>query len=200
MRVALLTTDSREHYKDYQNASPSFGAAPEALLQGFRHLQNVEIHVVSCLQHAVSSPEKIGPNIWYHALHVPKIGWLRTAYQGCIRAVRKKLREIHPAIVHGQGTERECALTAVLSGHPNVLTIHGNMAELAHLLGGELGFYGRVAARLETFALRRTGGTFCNSTYTEELVRPRTRRTWRVPNAIRGEFFSKPLPTQKNTT
>src|SRR5258705_522892 len=57
-----------------------------------------------------------------------------------------------------------------------------------------------VAARLETFALRRTGGTFCNSTYTEELVRPRTRRTWRVPNAIRGEFFSKPLPTQKNTT
>ena len=48
----------------------------------------------------------------------PKIGWLRTLYQGCVRATRRKLREIQPDIVHGQGTERDCAIGAVLSGFP----------------------------------------------------------------------------------
>ena len=32
LRIALLTTDSREHYKDYGHSQPYFGAAPEALL------------------------------------------------------------------------------------------------------------------------------------------------------------------------
>jgi glycosyltransferase involved in cell wall biosynthesis len=33
---------------------------------------------------------------------------------------------------------------------------------------------------------------FCNSAYTEDLVRARARRTWRVANPIRAEFFSTP--------
>ena len=77
------------------------------------------------------SPEKLAPNIFFHSLYVPKLGWLRTAYQGCIRAVRKKLRELRPNIVHGQGTERDCAISAVFSGFPNVLTIHGNLRLIA---------------------------------------------------------------------
>ena len=34
----------------------------------------------------------------------------------------------------------------------------------------------------------------CNSTYTESLVKPRARKTWLVPNAVRREFFEVPLP------
>ena len=34
MKVAILTTDSREHYKEYGKREPFFGTAPEALLQG----------------------------------------------------------------------------------------------------------------------------------------------------------------------
>src|SRR5205823_257675 len=104
------------------------------------------------------SPAKLAENIWYWGLHVPKRGWLRSGYQGCIRAVRKKLKEIQPDIVHGQGTERDCALSAVLSGFPNVVTLHGNMAELARLLRARFGSYGWLAARLETFTLKRAGG------------------------------------------
>ena len=55
---------------------------------------------------SLASPEKIAPNIFYHSLLVPKIGWLRTGYQGCIRAVRKKLQEIQPDIVHSQGDRK----------------------------------------------------------------------------------------------
>src|SRR5579884_895840 len=99
LRVALLTSDGREVRRNYDPHEPDFGAAPEALMQGFAEISEAEIHTISCVQQPVVSPEKIAPNIFFHALHVPKIGWMRTGYQGCIRAVRKKLREIKTEIV-----------------------------------------------------------------------------------------------------
>lgn len=193
MKIVVLTTDNREHERCYTETMPRFGTAPEALLQGFARLEGIEVNVVSCIQKPMRLPEKLADNIWYHGLHVPKIGWLRTGYQGCIRAVRRKLKEIQPDIVHGQGTERDCAISAVFSGFPNVVTIHGNMAELARLFKAPIGSFHWLTARLENFTLRRTAGVFCNSAYTEALVRPRARRVWRVPNALRLAFFNSAL-------
>ena len=189
MRIALLTTDSREHFKEYGCPRPYFGAAPEALLQGFALQSDVEVHIVSCSQHPMCSPEKLADNIWFHSLHVPKMGWLRTGYQGCIRAVRKKLGEIKPDIVHGQGTERDCALSAIFSGYPNIVTIHGNMAELSRRFSSRIGSYGWLAGKLEDVTLPRTLGVFCNSAYTESLVNTRAKKSWRVANPIRSSFF-----------
>jgi len=192
MKIVVLTTDNREHHRNYHLTAPYFGPAPEALLQGFAQIPEVEIHVMACTQKKMQSPDKLAENIWFHVLHVPKIGWLRTLYQGCVRATRKKIREIQPDIVHGQGAERDCAMAAIFSGFPNVVTIHGNMAELARLFPVRIGSYGWLTARLENFALRRTAGVFCNSAYTEGLVRPRACQTWRVPNALRADFFEVP--------
>lgn len=195
MRIVQLTTDSREHYGDYANPQPYFGTAPAALLEGFAALPEVEIHVVSCVQQAVPSPQKIGPNIFYHSLVVPKLGWMRTLYLGCSRAVRCKLREIQPDIVHGQGTERDCAISAARSGFPNVVTIHGNMKAIAQIYGAKFGSFHWLAEKLEKAALKRTAGVFCNSAYTESLVAPRANKTWRVPNAVRNDFFT-PIPAR----
>ncbi len=191
MRIVILTSDNRERYKDYSHPTPYFGPAPEALLQGFMMLgKEVEVHVISCLQKPAPSPEKIADNMWFHGVHVPKAGWLRTLYQGCIRAVRKRVRDIRPDLVHGQGTERDCSISAIYSGFPNVLTIHGNMKSVArHHRGGPGGLFWGLSAVLETYALKRTIGVFCNSAYTESLVAPRAKRVWRVPNALRTAFF-----------
>lgn len=198
MKVVQLTTDAREHYKDYQNPQPYFGAAPEALLEGFKTIPEIEVHVVSCLQKKpVSSPEKLAENIYYHPLHVPNIGWMKTGYLGCIRAVRRKLQEIKPDIVHGQGTERDCAMSAVFSGFPNVLTIHGNIAELARIQSSIPGSFAWLQARFEDLCLPRTSGVFCNSAYTETLVSHRTRKTWRVPNPLRSSFFERTQSTPR---
>ena len=189
LKIAMLITDARVPGGLYDGPLPSLGTAPDALLQGFAGLPEVEIHVISCVQQPVISPEKLGSNIYYHSLLVPKFGWLRTGYQGCIRAVRKKLRELQPDVVHAQGTERDCALSAVFSGFPNVLTIHGNMRLVARHSRARPFSFLWLTAKLEQFTLPRTNGVVCITNYTREAVKSLARQTWVVPNAVDSSFF-----------
>jgi glycosyltransferase involved in cell wall biosynthesis len=194
LKIAILITDNREHDRAYTISMPYFAAGAASFFEGLARLPEVEVHVVSCTQKPMpDSPEKLAGNLWFHSLHVPKIGWLRTFYQGCIRAVRHKLKELKPDLVHGWGTERDNAISAVFSGFPNVVTIQGNMAELARMAGARVGSYGWLAAYLENFTMRRTNGVLCNSAYTRELVQPRTRQTWLVGHALRLPFL-EPAP------
>jgi glycosyltransferase involved in cell wall biosynthesis len=195
VKIALLSTDNRDPLLRYEVKDPIVPTPQEALLQGFATMPETEIHFVSCVRQPVHSPAKLAPNVFYHSLQVPKIGWMRTAYQGCIRAVRKKLREIQPDIVHGQGTERECAISAVFSGFPNVLTIHGNMRLIAALNREKPFSYNWIAARLEGFVLPRTDGVICITNYTRDAVKSLAPRTWVLPNAVDESFFDiRPLP------
>ncbi len=189
MRIVILTTDNRELQKDYNNPLPYFGTAPAALLQGFAALPEVEVHVVSCIRQPVGAPEKLAPNIYFHSVVVPKIGWMKTLFQGCIRAARKKIQEIQPDIVHGQGTEADCAMSAVFSGFPNVLTIHGNMRAVARANQVPAFSYNWMAARLESFVLPRTRGVVCITSYTQRSVAALAQKTWIVPNAVDPSFF-----------
>ena len=189
MRIALLTTDNREVLKDYHTPAPYFGTAPEALMQGFALMPEVEVHVVACLRRKVHSPPKLAHNIFFHSLHVPKLGWMRTGYQGCIRAVRKKLKTIQPEIAHGQGTELDCAISAVFSGFPNVLTIHGNMRCIARVTRARPFSFPWLAARLEGFTLPRSNGVVCITSHTQRAVANLAKRTWVVPNAVDASFF-----------
>ncbi|MGA3162960.1 MAG: glycosyltransferase family 4 protein [Verrucomicrobiota bacterium] len=190
MRVAILTTDNREPFKQYDKPEPFFGTALEALFQGFTGLADVEVHVVTCTQKPmIASPEKLADNIWFHSLLVPKIGWLRTGYQGCIRAVRKKLKEIQPDIAHGHGTERDSCISAIFSGFPNVLTIHGNMRLVARVNRAKPFSFFWLAARLEAFTVPRSLGVICLTNHTRTAVTSLARRTWVLPNAVDKTFF-----------
>jgi glycosyltransferase involved in cell wall biosynthesis len=191
VKIVQVTTDNREPFRQYDNPVPWFGTAPDGLLQGFATLPDAEVHVIGCTQRPMlSSPEKLAPNVWFHSLHVPKLGWMRTGYRGCIRAVRRKIQEIKPDIVHGQGTERECALSAVFSGFPNVLTIHGNMRQIARVNRARPLSFEWLGARLEAFTVPRTDGVICITGYTRQAVAPDGVRTWVVPNAVDQILFS----------
>jgi glycosyltransferase involved in cell wall biosynthesis len=190
MKIAILTTDNREPFREYHKPEPWFGTAPEALLQGFAQLPGLEVHVISCTQRPMAaSPAKLADNIFFHSLLVPKIGWMRTLYQGCVRATRKKLRELQPDIVHGQGTEREASLGAVFSGFPNVLTIHGNMRLVAKVERARPFSFWWNAARLETFTVPRALGVVCITNYTRDAMAGLAKKTWLVPNAVDESFF-----------
>jgi glycosyltransferase involved in cell wall biosynthesis len=193
VRIAFLTTDHRDDHRDYARSRPGFGPAPTTLLAGFAQLAGqCELDVIACTQQPVSTPHQLAANIRYHALHVPKLGWMRTGYAGCISAVRAAVRELRPDLVHGQGTERYCALSAVFSGRPAVLTLHGNMRAVARQLGARPFSFHWLQARLESFTLPRANGVICLSDYTRRQVGPLARRTWLVPNAAETAFFDLP--------
>ena len=190
MKIAMLVPDNRDEFRRYSDPEPYFGPAPTALLEWLAKIPECEIHIVCCIQQPLRSPAKLADNIYYHSILVPKWGWLRGGYLGCVRALRKKLREINPAVVHGQGTERYCALAAIYSGFPNVLTIHGNMRRVAKVNGARPFSFLWLAARMEQFALPRSDGVICNSTYTQLQVSSLAKRTWLVPNALQEKFFA----------
>lgn len=182
----------------WQGNYPSLATAPEAVLNGFKSMvSEIEVHVVSCTKHAMESPSKLAENIHFHQLVVPHFGWGRTAFAGCVLAVRRLLKDLKPDIVHGQGTERDCAISAVYSGFPNVITIHGNMERIYQMdLLGARSYYWLVS-KLETHALGRTAGVLCNSIHTRHLVEGRTRKTWLVPNPLRIAFLESGLPASR---
>ena len=193
MRIALLVPDNRENFRQYELTNPYFGTAPTALLEGFSmvgdHTEAPEIHVISCTQRRIPAPEKLAPNIWFHSLHVPKAGWLRSGYLGCTFAVRKKLKEIQPDLVHAQGTERDCAISAILSPYPKILTIHGNL----RLIKKQVGFRPFSAMWLQSYmeglVVPQFDGVICITNYTKDAVEHEVPKTWVVPNAVDPSFL-----------
>jgi len=88
---------------------PRFGISPEALLQGFATIAGNggpcrQLHTTALGR----TRKTTTPKIFITVSWCQDFGWMRTLYQGCFHAVRKKLRDIKPDIVHGQGTERDC--------------------------------------------------------------------------------------------
>lgn len=192
MKVAMLLTDNREADRSYNLKEPFFGPAPSALLEGLALRKDISIHVVSCIQKPMASPSKLFENIWFHAIRVSKWGWLRSGYLGCVLAVRKRLQKILPDLVHAQGTERDCAIEAVMGGFPNVLTLHGNIRSVAKSLKAAPLSYYRIQSVFESVAIRKSSLVFCNSRYTQSNVAPSNSRNVLVPNAVRCSFFSIP--------
>jgi len=191
LKVAILTTDNRDHWRKYNLPEPVFGPAIEALIQGFALFPDrIQLHVISATQRPLSLSAHLGPNIFYHSLVVPKTGWLKSIYLGCILAVRRKLVTIKPDIVHAQGTERDCAISAIFAPNPKVLTIHGNIRAIAKTNRAPVFSFWWLQARLEGFVLPCFDCIFCNSQHTRSLVFSSTPNTQLVPNALRLPFFS----------
>ncbi len=155
-------------------------------------LPDCEIHVIAVTRRRMSSPQKLFANVWFHSLPIPSWGMLRTLYLPAVKAVRDKLHDINPDIVHGQGCERECALAAVLSGYPNVITIHGKMSVIAGMVKAKWFGYHWWQAKLEHFALAKTGGIICISEYVRDFLGAYQCVQEIIPNAIQSAFFAPP--------
>ncbi len=198
IRVGMIVADERDVFFQYDRSEPYFGTAPTALLEGLKQCPDVEVHVVSCVRQPVRQPERLAENTFYHSVLISRWAFLRTLYLPCVLKVRARLRRIRPDIVHGQGSERYQALAAVFSGYPNVMTIHGIMASSWGVLhSAPTGFYW-TTGQLERIALRKAGGVFCNSNYTQKALSSWARRTWLVPNPVRTTFLSSPLSAARS--
>jgi len=200
IRLAFLTTDNRDHHRRYDLADPFFGPAPEALLKGLAGIPDIETHVISCTQKPMHSSNMIMGNIFFHSLHVPKWGWLRSGYLGCWRAVGAILKKLNPDVIHAHGTERDCAVSALGHSIPTVLTLHGNIRRVAKIFYAPPLSFWWLQARLEGLVIPRFDGVICLSNHAYRQVSRQARKTWIIPNAVDPSFFEierRPAPPSK---
>ncbi len=200
LKIAFIVADEREALRRHQLPEPWFGPAPSTLLAGLRQTAGVEVHIISCVRQPMTEPARLAENIFYHAVLVPRWGFMRSGYLPCVIGIRRKLREIRPDVVHGQGTEAYYSLAAAFSGLPNVITIHGNMRQVAKSLGARPFSFLWLTGHLEALALRRAGGVVCLTRYTRAQVQALARKTWLLPNAVDEAFFqNEPAPAAHPT-
>jgi len=190
LKVAIIVADEREVFKKYDLPLPYFGPATTALLEGLKQKPGVEVQIISCVRSPVPVSKRLAENVVYHPVRVPQWGLLKTGYLPVVLAVRRKLRELRPDLVHGQGTEGYYAFAAAHSGLPNVITIHGNMRQVARALRARPFTFHWLIAHLEAWTIPRTKGVICLSRYTREQVQALARKTWLLPNAVDASFFS----------
>ena len=195
----MLVVDDR---RDPRVGTPTLGAAPTALLQGFADLgsEQIEVHVVSCVKQREVGASKLAPNIWYHPLFVPSWAFLRTLHLGSTLAVRRFLRtEVKPDVVHSQGIEWWCGVAGALSGYPSVLTIHGNIRAILRNSTLKPGSFWNLQALLGDFAIRRHTGVICISEHVRKDIALTARTTWLIPNALRKEFLQQQTVTAQRS-
>ena len=171
--------------------SPNVHPAIEALLQGFEGLDGIEVHV---LFGSLSPPTRIRPAqgaVRYHSIPYRRLLGVLSGggFLGRFFSLRNYVRSHSFDLVHAQGSERESAWTAVFSGIPSVITLHGLMGEVVKMKGNRTLWHYWVAALLERLAIKRTDGVVAISPYALRVVLGMTSRARFIPNAVRSEFY-----------
>lgn len=177
--------------RDTRRRSPVLHNAVHSLLAGLGNRDDFEIEVV----YGRRQPEE-GEDRWEGNLHFVPVTYknlplpgMGGPFFGRALALLRYLKKSKPDQVHAQGTERESGFVAALCGAPSILTLHGNMTEIATSMKARPFSYLGLASTLEKFALGRVSGIHCISRHTQKSVSWRARRTWIIPNAVSREFF-----------
>ena len=188
MRVAMLGR--------YPLDASRIVGGPEAvvsrLLEGLGRLDDLDLHVVTC-QVGVSEPRierKGGATI--HYLPRKRAGHV-TWYVRDRRRVAPVLREIHPDVVHAQGSGMYAGM-ALDSGLPAVITVHGiRFREAAISRGGWHRFQRHMAAVYERRNISRAREIIAITPYVlSEFERWTKARVHNVENPVDDRLFSLP--------
>lgn len=113
----------------------------------------LQLHVIVLRNNVPASQSFVVDGITYHVLKIPRMTRAPSLFWTDTRAIRSKVREIRPDIVHAWGTERGAALVASRLGIPYLVTMQGIMSWYRQLI--PFSMHDRFVSVLEEIALRR---------------------------------------------
>jgi len=180
--------------RDAVRTSPFFHPVFHTLLSGLRDQDEFQFEIVYGKRNPIPGEDRRDgclhyKPVPYQPLPIPGMGG---GYLGRTMALLSHIRQTRPALVHGQGTEREAGLVAALSGLPSILTLHGNFRELSKTIHAKPFSYYRLAALVERFCIPRVSAVHCLSHHAERSVSKMARQTCFIPNAVDERFFQAP--------
>lgn len=123
------------------------------LVAAFAKQDRHELHWVFNTRALPPTPPIRWRNQTFHPLHVTGRMRMLTAFAADLRAVRRRLAEIQPDLVHAWGTEDHCALSAALSGRRWMLSMQGILGEYVRRV--KMHPFVRLQAVYERFVLSR---------------------------------------------
>lgn len=203
MRIALLGDFDTFLFRglerplshSYYRLSPGLNLA-----RGFSELGIRDVHYLVVTPEVNRPTIDQGPFGVLHRLPCPRFSGSTGFFLWRRRLLLQELARIQPDIVHGQGTEREYAFTAVTSPYPSVVTIHGIMHRVHRVTPPPLLSLNRVPRWIEKIVTRKATDVICLSRAVEDFFHERRSpaRCHLIPNAVAPCFFEvRPRPRTK---
>jgi glycosyltransferase involved in cell wall biosynthesis len=195
LRVAMLVVDANDvkglTHQDANLESPVLHTAVSNLLSGIQSSKDVEIYVLYGRKNAAPKEARHEGAVRYVPVQYKPVPFLGMGGSLLARtlALLSAIRTLKPDLVHGQGTERESGLVAACCRIPSILTLHGNLSEIARSLQAKPFSYFWIAAKLEQWVLPKVTLIHCISAHTRESVCRRAKKTAIIPNAVAEAFF-----------
>ncbi len=188
--VDMNDTRSSSHNGDLPK-SPVLHTAIHNILSGLQERDDVEITVLYGRQEIAQGGARVEGSIHYlPVLYKPlPLRGMGGAMLGRTYSLLRKLRELKPDLVHGQGTERESGLVAACCFFPSLITLHGNLSEIAKIMKAKPFSYFWLAAKLERWSLPRVDMVHCLSSHTQQSVASIAEHTRIIPNAVAAPYF-----------
>ena len=194
MRIALLGDFDTFLFRglerplshSYYRLSPGLNLA-----RGFSELGLADVHYLVVTPEVDRPTVDQGPFGTLHRLPCPQFSGSTTFFLWRRHLILQELARIHPDIVHGQGTEREYAFTAITSPYPNVITIHGIMHRVQRVTPPSLLSLDHVPRWMEKIVTRMVRDVICLSSEVERFIHERRSpaRCHLIPNAVAPCFF-----------
>jgi len=202
MRIALIgDLDTRTLFEMDSNSTIPTQTPALNLARGLQELGGCDVHIVKVTTEVLQSETRKTRLGTVHRLPCPKGSGSISLFLWRRHLILRELQKIQPDVVHGQGTEREHAFTAVTSPFPHVITIHGVMARIHELFPPPWLSTQHVARWMERYTIQRARDVICISHLTEEfLVKMGCRaRRHPIPNAMSPRFLGMERPSRSGT-
>jgi glycosyltransferase involved in cell wall biosynthesis len=132
----------------------------------------------------------LSANCILYRLRAPRFSGMPVAFFPRVLRIHSLLRALKPDIVHGQGTEREYAAAAVLSGFSNVITVHGILREVHRVTRPPLFSPAHAGRWVESLVFTRARNMIAISPYAERQLRKYgSANLFSIPNAVNRIYF-----------
>jgi glycosyltransferase involved in cell wall biosynthesis len=165
-------------------------AVVQNLVQGLRHYDDLQIHVIHCHADIDASTRLQDGNVWVDYIAMPRQRLVPNSL-AAIWKVEQRLRQVQPDIVHTHAAHD--TLAALRAGLPTVFTIHGVVELEAEVYTHRLFDRARywLETRLQSRALQQAKDIVAISPHVLDQYQGRSpARFHQIDNPVDDEFFS----------
>jgi L-malate glycosyltransferase len=149
----------------------------------------IELHVVTEDEYLREDKHFVSDKITFHYLKCPKKYKAATLFIGDVWRMRRMLKLIAPDVINAHHTD-EFALTALYSGFPYVITVHGILSRF--IPPGKFLSREKVVAQIEKHILRHARYLIASSPFVYEAVGKMTKaKFYDVENCLEEVYFEQ---------